>query len=130
MPFSFAVSACLDHAAQPVHAPAPRFYSTDLLPAMQDHLVAVADAETRYEIQREQIEQGSVSEEDKECRLAKLRAAHEQGRGHRQLGRVLAGQAGTGRWPAWHPWPSHPTPVTAFRPRLSATPCSSTFAFP
>jgi hypothetical protein len=45
---------------------------------MQAHLAAVADAETSYEIEREQIEQGSGSEEDKERRLAELRAAHER----------------------------------------------------
>ena len=48
---------------------------------MQGLLAAVADAETRYEIEREQIEQGSETEENKERRLAELRAAHEHGRG-------------------------------------------------
>ena len=81
MPFSFAVSACLDHSAQPVHAPAPRIYSTDLLPTMQGLLAAVADTETRCEIERERIEQGSGSEEDKERTLTELRAAHEHRRG-------------------------------------------------
>ena len=37
--------------------------------------------ETRYEIERERIEQGSGSEEEKERRLAELRAAHEHRRG-------------------------------------------------
>jgi hypothetical protein len=81
MPFSFALSACLDHSARPSGTPVPHFYPTDRLPAMQSLLAAVADAETRYEIEREQIEQGSGSEEDKERALAELRAAHEQGRG-------------------------------------------------
>ena len=81
MPFSFAVATCLDYSAQPVHAPAPRFYPTDLLPAMQGLLAAVAHHETRCEIERERIEQGSGSEEDKERALAELRAAHEHGRG-------------------------------------------------
>jgi hypothetical protein len=80
MPFSFAVSACLDHAAQPVHAPAPRFYSTDLLPTMQGFLAAVADIETRYEIEREQIEQGSGPEEVKQHLRSELERQHQQAR--------------------------------------------------
>src|SRR4051794_40629039 len=34
------------------------------------------------------------------------------------LGRGLAGRAGTGRGPAWHPQPSPPTPAIVFRARL------------
>jgi len=44
---------------------------------MQGLLAAVADAQTRYEIEREQIEQGPGSEKDKQRRLAELRAVHE-----------------------------------------------------
>ena len=95
MPFSFAMSACLDHAAQPVHAPAPRFYPTDLLSTMQDHVAAVADLETRYEIEREQIEQGSGPVEDEERRLAELEAAHEHRHSlHEARWAELQGKAG------------------------------------
>ena len=80
MPFSFAVSACLDHAAQPVHGPAPRFYSTDLLPAMQDHLAAVADLETRFEMERERIGQGSGFEEAKQHLRSELERDHQLAR--------------------------------------------------
>jgi len=48
---------------------------------MQGLLSAVADLETRYEIEREQIRQGPGSDEDKEHRLAELRAAREHCRG-------------------------------------------------
>ena len=58
MPFSFAARPREDHSARPTGAPEPRFYSTDLLPPMQGLLAAVADIETRHEIEREQIEQG------------------------------------------------------------------------
>ena len=70
----------------------PRFYPTDLLPTMQGLLAAVADLETRYEIDREQIEQGAGSEEDKERRLAELRADHEHRRGLHEA-----------RWAELHP---------------------------
>jgi len=80
MPFSFAVSVCLDHAAQSVGAAVPRFYSTDLLPTMQGFLAAQADIETRCEIEREQIEQGAGSQEVKQRRLAELEAAHQHRR--------------------------------------------------
>jgi hypothetical protein len=94
MPFSFAVSVCLDHSARPLGAPAPCFYPTDLLPTMQGLLAAVADAETLYEIERKQIEKGPGSEEDKECRLAERRAAHERGRGlHEAQWAELTGEA-------------------------------------
>src|SRR3954471_21387229 len=50
MPFSsLAARPREDHPARPAGAPEPRFYSTDLLPTMQDLLAAVADLETRYE---------------------------------------------------------------------------------
>jgi hypothetical protein len=77
MPFSFAMRPREDHSARPSGTPVPRFYSTDRLPAMQGLLAAVADAETRYEIEREQIEQGPGSEKDQQRRLAELRAVHE-----------------------------------------------------
>jgi len=82
MPFSsLAARPRKDHSAWPADPLAPPFYPIDLLPAMQGLLAAVADAETRYEIEREQIEQWPGSEEDKECRLAELQAAHEHRRG-------------------------------------------------
>ena len=65
MPFSFAARPREDHCVRPIGAPEPRFYPTEFLPAMQGLLAAVADAQTRYEIEREQIEQGPGSEKDK-----------------------------------------------------------------
>ena len=47
---------------------------------MQGRFAAQADIETRYEIERKQIEQGSGSEEDKERRLPELEAAHQHRR--------------------------------------------------
>jgi hypothetical protein len=76
MPFSFAARPREDHSARPSGAPEPRFYSTDLLPTMQGLLAAVADLETRFEIEREQIGQGSGSEEAKQRELAELAAAY------------------------------------------------------
>jgi hypothetical protein len=77
MPFSFATRPREDPSARPADPLAPPFYPIDLLPAMQGLLAAVADAETRYEIEREQIEEGSGPEEDKQHRLAELRDAHQ-----------------------------------------------------
>ena len=80
MPFSsLAARPREDHPAWPADPLAPPFYPIGLLPTMQDLLAAVADLETRYEIEREQIEQGSGSDEEKECRLTELRASHEHG---------------------------------------------------
>ena len=83
MPFSSLVARPReDHPARPADPLAPPFYPADLLPTMQGLLAAVADLETRYEIEREQIEQEPGSEQDKERRLAELRAARED---HRSL---------------------------------------------
>ena len=81
MPSSFAARPRGDHSARPSGAPEPRFYSTDLLPTMQGLLAAVADLETRFEIEREQIRQGSGSEDAKQRELAELAAAHQHRRG-------------------------------------------------
>jgi hypothetical protein len=82
MPFSnLAARPREDHPARPANPLAPPFYPIGLLPTMQGLLAAVADLETRYEIEREQIEQGPGSEDDKQRRLAELRAACEDGRG-------------------------------------------------
>ena len=77
MPFSnLAARPREDHPARPADPLAPPFYPIGLLPAMQAHLAAVADLKTRYEIEREQIEQGPGSEEEKQRRLAELELAH------------------------------------------------------
>src|SRR3954447_9927659 len=82
MPFSnLAARPREDHPARPANPLAPPFYPIGLLPTMQGLLSAVADLETRYEIEREQIKQGPGSDEDKENRLAELRAAREHCRG-------------------------------------------------
>ena len=63
MPFSnLAARPREDHPARPANPLAPPFYPIGLLPTMQGLLAAVADLETRYEIEREQIEQGPGSE--------------------------------------------------------------------
>jgi hypothetical protein len=80
MPFSFAARPRQDHSARPSGAPEPRIYSTHLLPTMQGLLAVQADIETRYEIERERIEQGSGPEEAKQCRLAELDAVHQNRR--------------------------------------------------
>src|SRR5690349_17896590 len=78
MPFrSLAARPRDNHPARPADPLAPPFYPIGLLPTMQGLLAAAADLETHYEIEREQIEQGPGSEQDKERRLAELRAAHE-----------------------------------------------------
>ena len=82
MPFTnLAARPREDYPARPADPLAPPFYPIGLLPTMQGLLAAVADLETRYEIEREQIEQGPGSEENKPRRLAALRAACEDGRG-------------------------------------------------
>ena len=87
MPFSFARPR-EGHSARPPSAPEPRFYSTDLLPGMQDLLATVADLETHYEIERERIEHGSGSEEINQRALAELEAAHQHRRGLYEQQRV------------------------------------------
>jgi hypothetical protein len=100
MPFSFAARPRDDHWVRPIGAPEPRFYPTEFLPAMQGLLAAVADAQTRYEIERERIEQGSGSEEVKERRLTDLHAAHQHRRGlHEARWGELTGEA-EGLWPS------------------------------
>ena|SRR5690242_21144930 len=82
MPFSsLAARPREDHPARRADPLAPPFYPIGLLPTMQGLLAAVADVETRYEIEREQIEQGPGSEQDKQRRLAELRAGHQHRRG-------------------------------------------------
>ena len=87
MPFSFARPR-QDQSARPPSAPEPRFYSTDLLPAMQDLLATVADLETHHEIERERIEHGAGSEEINQRALAELEAAHQHRRGLYEQQRV------------------------------------------
>ena len=78
MPFS-SLAACPreDHPARPADPLAPPFYPIGLLPTMQGLLAAVADLETRYEIEREQIEHWSGSEEMKQQLLADLEDRHQ-----------------------------------------------------
>ena len=81
MPFSsLAARPREDHPARPANPLAPPFYPIGLLPTMQGLLAAVADLETRSEIEREQIEQGPGSVDDKQRRLAERRAACEDRR--------------------------------------------------
>jgi len=80
MPFTFAARARKDPHTRPSGAPETPFYPSDLLPAMQGLLAALADVETRYEIEREQIEQGSGPDEAKQRAFAALEAAHQHRR--------------------------------------------------
>jgi hypothetical protein len=95
MPFSFARPR-EGHSARPPSAPEPRFYSTDLLPGMQDLLATVADLETHYESERERIEHGSGSEEIKQRAFAELEAAHQHRRGlyKQQWGELQSSRGG------------------------------------
>src|SRR3982751_6522051 len=96
MPFSnLAARPREDHPARPANPLSPPFYPIDLLPTMQGLLAAVADLETRYEIERERIEQRPGSGEEKQCDLAELRAARENLRGlHEAQWAGLQGKAG------------------------------------
>src|SRR3954470_24736731 len=68
MPFSFASQASRqDRAAFP-------FYRDDLLPALQSALSALADLETRYEMERDHLEGWSGPEEVKARLVAALEA--------------------------------------------------------
>ena len=55
----------------------PSLYPADRLTAMQSILAALADLETAYEIEREQIEQWSGSEAMKQQLLADLEDRHQ-----------------------------------------------------
>src|SRR5215207_5770837 len=88
MPFSFAARAPKNANPQASRLAETPFYSSDLLPAMQGLLAALADVETRYEIEREQIEQGSGPDEAKQRAFAALDAAHQHRRDVHEQGWV------------------------------------------
>jgi hypothetical protein len=74
MPFSFAARARPDFDAWPTDAPEAPFYPSDLLPAMQGVLAALADLETHHEIERERLEQQAGSADEKQRLVAELEA--------------------------------------------------------
>lgn len=66
-----------DHASDTTQ---PTWSSSRVLSGAQDTLAAIADLETRYEIEREHIVQSSGPEEAKERHLAELQAAYQHDR--------------------------------------------------
>jgi hypothetical protein len=80
MPFSFAARAPKNANPQASRLAKTPFYPSDLLPAKQSLPAALADIETRHEIEREQIEQWSGPEEAKQRFLAELEVAHQHRR--------------------------------------------------
>ena len=60
-------------------SPAP-LYPSERLPRMQSLLAALADIETRYEMERERLEQGSGIEDEKQRLRAELEAVWQRDR--------------------------------------------------
>jgi hypothetical protein len=60
--------------------PASTFYTDDLLPELQRTLAALADLEVSFEIARDDLEDWSGAEEDKQRCRAELDAAHRKAR--------------------------------------------------
>src|SRR4051812_19287202 len=56
------------------------FYPSERLPRMQSLLAALADIETRYEIERERLEQGSATEEEMHASRDALEAVWQRDR--------------------------------------------------
>ena len=77
MRFSFASYARTDWPDPTAEATNPASSSPNTLVGMHDTLAAIADLETRHEIEREQIEQSAATEEAKECEMADLADAHQ-----------------------------------------------------
>jgi hypothetical protein len=73
MPFSFAARARPDFDARTTDTPDASLYPSDLLPAMQGVLAALADLETYHEIERERLEQAGSANE-KQRLIAELEA--------------------------------------------------------
>ena len=67
-------------SAQPQEANI-RFYSDDLLPNLQHTLAALADIETRYEIERDHLVRWAGSGEVKDRLLAELEQCYRANRG-------------------------------------------------
>jgi hypothetical protein len=66
-------------SAQP-HKAHIRFYSDDLLPNLQHTLAALADIETRYEIERDHLARWAGSGEEKDRLLAELEQCYRANR--------------------------------------------------
>src|SRR3954469_22343450 len=76
MPYSF--NSYARTVSDDRSAPAkPAWSSAAVLLSMRNTLTAIADIETRYEIEREQIEQSSGSAESKQRDMAELDDAHQ-----------------------------------------------------
>ena len=77
MRFSFAAYARTDSFDPTAETTNPSWSSPEALLGMHDTLTAIADLETQHEIEREQIEQSSGSEEAKQRDMAALDDAHQ-----------------------------------------------------
>ena len=77
MKFGFASYARTDSPDPTAEATNPAWSSPEALAGMHDTLRAIADLETQYEIEREQLEQSSGTEEAKERDRADLEDAHQ-----------------------------------------------------
>ena len=77
MLLNFALFTVTDGSDRTRAKPEARLYDAKRLPDMQSVLAALADLETEYEIEREQIAQGSGSEAMKQQLLADLEDRHQ-----------------------------------------------------
>jgi len=77
MRFGFASYARTDSPDPTAEATNPAWSSPEALAGMHDTLMAIADLETQYEIEREQLEQWTGTEEAKERDRADLEDAHQ-----------------------------------------------------
>ena len=95
MRFSFASYARTDWPDPTAEAMNPGWSSPDTLLGMHDTLAAIADLETRQEIEREKIEQSVATQEGKEREMADLEDAHQHRcEPHVQQWAKLQGQTG------------------------------------
>ena len=77
MKFGFASYARTGSPDPTAETTNPAWSSPGALAGMHDTLVAIADLETQYEIEREQLEQSTGTEEAKERDRADLADAHQ-----------------------------------------------------
>ena len=74
MPLSYAVRARTSSNAQASDTPKPSLYPSDLLPAMQGVLAALADLETYHEVEQARLEQDEGPADEKQRLVAELEA--------------------------------------------------------
>ena len=68
--------------AEPTDAPETPLYPVDLLPALQSTLAALADIETRHEIERDYLEEWSGPDEVKRRLVAEVEAGWQRERNY------------------------------------------------